>query len=158
MLGVAWRGLAFPVLWRLLPRTGVSSTSERIALVKRFLRLVEAGRIRTVVADREFIGEQWLAFLEEAGLPFVMRIRKNALVGAHGRAKPACARFASLRTGHTKCFAASASCIAAGSSWSGCASITAAEGLGSRPAFTRAARRSHVHKRRSRPLAFHRRR
>lgn len=102
MLGVAWRGLAFPVLWRLLPKTGISSTSERIALVRRFLRLVEAERIRAVVADREFIGQEWLAFLEGQGLPFVIRIRKNALVGARSRAKPACTRFSSLPVGHSQ--------------------------------------------------------
>ncbi len=30
MIGIAWRGLAFPVMWRLLPKTGISSTGERI--------------------------------------------------------------------------------------------------------------------------------
>lgn len=102
MLGIAWRGLAFPLLWRLLPKTGVSSTEERIALVRRFLRLVETERIRAVVADREFIGEEWLAFLEDEGLPFAVRIRKNALVGSKAHAKPAHVRFASLRVGHSQ--------------------------------------------------------
>jgi len=103
MLGVAWRGLAFPILWRLLPKTGVSSTRERIALVQRFLRVAGGPeRVRAVVADREFVGETWLSFLEKAGLPFVMRIRKNALVGSKGRAKAACVRFSSLRVGHSQ--------------------------------------------------------
>lgn len=103
MLGVAWRGLAFPILWRLLPKSGNSSTDERIALMKRFLHVVGgAKRVRAVVADREFIGQRWLAFLEREGLPFVIRIRKNAQIGARGRAKAACMCFASLGVGQSQ--------------------------------------------------------
>lgn len=70
--------------------------------MRRSLRLVEVERIRAVVADREFIGQQWLAFLEEEGLTFVIRIRKNAFVGSKSRAKPACVRFSSLRASHSQ--------------------------------------------------------
>ncbi len=63
MIGIAYRGLAFPVIWELLPKKGISSTSERITLMKRFLAVVEPARIAAVVADREFIGHDWLAFL-----------------------------------------------------------------------------------------------
>jgi hypothetical protein len=99
MIGIAWRGLAFPIMWRLLPKSGISSTGERIALMERFLEVVSPDRIRVVVADREFVGRDWIAFLREQNLRFVIRIRKNARVGSECRARPAREHFASLRAG-----------------------------------------------------------
>lgn len=55
-----------------------------------------------MVADREFVGRDWIAFLQEQNLRFVIRIRKNARVGTAFRAKPACRHFASLRAGHVQ--------------------------------------------------------
>lgn len=46
MIGVAWRGLAIPIMWRLLPKSGSSSTGERIALMERFLEVVHPGGSR----------------------------------------------------------------------------------------------------------------
>jgi hypothetical protein len=99
MIGIAWQGLAFPILWQLLPKKGSSCTEERIALMRRFLRIVGSERIRVVVADREFIGHQWLDFLAAQHLPFAIRIRSNALIGSQARAKAARMYFASLSVG-----------------------------------------------------------
>ncbi len=43
---------------------------------------MEAKDVRAFVADREFIGEDWLGFLNGEGVPFHIRIRKNTNVGA----------------------------------------------------------------------------
>jgi hypothetical protein len=82
MIGICRNGTCFPVVWRLLGKAGNSNTEERIALTRRFLALVEAEDIRAFVADREFIGESWLGFLNGEGVPFHIRIRKNTNVGA----------------------------------------------------------------------------
>jgi hypothetical protein len=54
-------------------KEGSSSTAERKALFERFLRLVPPEKIRAFVADREFISEEWLSFLTEREVPFVIR-------------------------------------------------------------------------------------
>ena len=72
----------FPVVWRLLGKAGNSNTGERIALMRRFLALVDAEDVRAFVADREFIGEKWLGYLKSEEVPFFIRIRKNTNVGA----------------------------------------------------------------------------
>lgn len=39
VLAVVYHGVAFPLLFRLLPRFGNSNTDERIELVERYIRL-----------------------------------------------------------------------------------------------------------------------
>ncbi|MDQ3397716.1 MAG: IS4 family transposase [Deinococcota bacterium] len=102
MLSVAYRGIAFPIVWSLLGKAGNSNRSERSALLERFLKLVEPKKIAAVVADREFIGEGWFKDLKAAGLPFYIRIKHNALVGSKGRTRHARMLFESLRVGETK--------------------------------------------------------
>jgi len=88
-VGFAYKGIAFPVLWKVLAtgeengsggKEGASSTAERKELFERFLELVPPEKIRAFVADREFISEEWLGFLTEREVPFVIRIRSNRKV------------------------------------------------------------------------------
>ena len=102
MLSVAYQGIAFPVVWQVLGKAGNSNRWERRQLLRRFLALVEPERIRVVVADREFIGEAWFGDLKAFGLPFVIRIRQNARVGAKGRTRHARRYFEGLRSGEVR--------------------------------------------------------
>lgn len=78
-LAYAHEGVAVPLLWCLLPKTGNSSTQERISLFERLLKLLPLERIEVLLADREFIGGDWFAYLCAQNLPFVIRVRKDAL-------------------------------------------------------------------------------
>lgn len=102
MFSVAYRGIAFPVVWSLLGKAGNSNRAERSTLLERFLKLVEPKKITAVVADREFIGRGWFKDLKAAGLPFYIRIKHNALVGSRGRTRHARTLFESLRIGEAK--------------------------------------------------------
>jgi hypothetical protein len=102
MLSVAYRGIAFPIVWSLLGKAGNSNRAERSALLKRFLKLVEPKMIAAVVADRELIGEGWFEDLKARKLPFYIRIKHNALIGSKGRTRHARTLFASLRVGEEK--------------------------------------------------------
>lgn len=82
MLSIAYQGVAFPMVWFLLDKKGNSHTQERIKLLERFLKLVCAKDIAMLVADREFIGHAWFAFLNDHKIPFTIRIRQDALVDA----------------------------------------------------------------------------
>jgi len=53
MLAVVYKGIAIPVYWLLLNKQGNSSTRERIALLKRFVREFGKGRIIKFLADRD---------------------------------------------------------------------------------------------------------
>lgn len=95
MIGFAYKGIAFPVLWKVLAgkdgsgKEGSSSTAERKELFKRFLELVPSEKIRAFVADREFIGEEWIGFLNEREVPFVIRIRSNRKIALSGSGQEA---------------------------------------------------------------------
>lgn len=80
MLSVAYQGVSIPLLWTLLDKRGSSSESERIALLGRFVRLFGAQCIAYLLADREFIGKDWLSYLQKEQIAFIIRIRENALV------------------------------------------------------------------------------
>ena len=60
MLAVLYNGVAISIYWLLLNKKGNSDTRERIAIVKRFIKQFGKERLLGILADREFIGEQWL--------------------------------------------------------------------------------------------------
>ena len=102
VIAVAYRGIAFPVIWETVGQEGLSSAEDGIALFQRLVRLASPENIRVVTADREFIGEKWLAFLAEQKIPFTIRLRKRrrlALGDPDGPALPAEMFFRALAPG-----------------------------------------------------------
>ncbi|QMU62944.1 MAG: IS4 family transposase [Flavobacteriaceae bacterium] len=77
MLGVVYKGVAFPLLFTMLDKPGNSNSQERIDLVNRFIRLFGKDVIKSIVADREFVGNHWLDFLNTNGIKYYIRIRNN---------------------------------------------------------------------------------
>ena len=60
MLAVVHDGVAYPLMFSMLPKKGNSNTKERIALLQRYIRLFGANSIDCLLADREFVGEHWI--------------------------------------------------------------------------------------------------
>ncbi|GAA3563741.1 IS4 family transposase [Snuella lapsa] len=77
MLAIVYKGVAFPLLFAMLDKRGNSNSKERIELVNRFICLFGKDVIDSVVADREFVGEQWLGFLNTNKIRYYIRIRNN---------------------------------------------------------------------------------
>ena len=77
MLGVVYHGVAFPLMFSMLAKRGNSNSKERIDLIKRYIKLFGKETIGCIVADREFVGKQWLSFLNENKLRYYIRIRNN---------------------------------------------------------------------------------
>ena len=77
MLGVVYKGVAFPLLFTMLEKRGNSNSRERIDLINRFIGLFGKDVIESIVADREFVGEQWLEFLNRNRIRYYIRIRNN---------------------------------------------------------------------------------
>ena len=87
MLSVCYDGIAFPVLWKMLPKRGNSNCKERIALLNRFIKIFGKGCIEAIVADREFIGNDWLMFLQSEHIAYHIRIKDNMWFTKAGGAK-----------------------------------------------------------------------
>jgi len=80
VVAVAYKGLAFPVLYKLLPKAGNSNTGERIEIIKRFIALFGRESIGGLVADREFVGFKWLEYLNNESIEYHIRIKENFYV------------------------------------------------------------------------------
>lgn len=85
MLSVAYRGVAFPLLFSLLDKKGNSNCEERIALVNRFIKLFGKECIDCLTADREFVGEEWIRFLNNSKIRYYIRIRNNFKIFLPGK-------------------------------------------------------------------------
>ena len=86
--GIIYQGVAFPICWMLLSKRGNSNTPERIDLMKQVLTRIPKSQIRVVVADREFIGQEWFAWLDTQHIPFAIRIKENAIVKSDNKEIP----------------------------------------------------------------------
>jgi len=65
VIAVIFHGVAFPLLFKLLPKFGNSNTNERIELIERVIRLLGSASLDCLTADREFVGERWVKYLNE---------------------------------------------------------------------------------------------
>jgi len=77
VLAAVTRRFRVPLIWTLIPGRGNSGTRQRIALMRRYLRLFEVSTIRLLLADREFIGRDWTDFLCKNNIPFAIRLRSD---------------------------------------------------------------------------------
>lgn len=100
VVGVAYRGVALPVLWRALPKKGCASTEEKLEVVGRFVRLFGAESIEFLAADREFADRKLFGYLRAAGISFRIRVKRNTLVrNGRGQVVQAFRLFRSQRMG-----------------------------------------------------------
>ena len=57
MLGVSYKNVAFPLMFKMLDKRGNSHTLERIALIQNFMDWFGKDCIDCLLADREFVGK-----------------------------------------------------------------------------------------------------
>lgn len=95
--GIIYQGVAFPICWILLKKRGNSNTKERIDLMEKLLERVRKSHIFVVVADREFIGQEWFTWLEAHEIPFTIRIKENATIKSSKGDIPLRSLFANLQ-------------------------------------------------------------
>ena len=102
MLGVVYQGVAFPLLFSMLPKKGNSNSKERIALIDRYISLFGKDTIKNIVADREFVGQKWIKYLNDNNLKYYIRVRNNFKVYIPKKNKEVKAfwLFNSLKTNH----------------------------------------------------------
>ena len=86
MLAIVTRRFRVPLLWAVIDHQGSSNTGQRIDLIRRYLKLFGAASIELLLADREFIGAEWVKFLMENKVPFAIRVKQGqCLALADGR-------------------------------------------------------------------------
>lgn len=79
-LGIAYKGVAFPICWKILNKKGNSNTEERIELIEEFISIFGVNSIKFIAADREFIGQKFFSYLIIKKIDFRIRIKENTKV------------------------------------------------------------------------------
>ncbi|MEM6602455.1 MAG: IS4 family transposase [Pseudomonadota bacterium] len=80
IVSVLYKQTAIPLVTLSLEKKGNSNCDQRALLLDRILSALPRHRIKAIIGDREFMGEEWFKLLKERHLPFVMRIRSNIRV------------------------------------------------------------------------------
>lgn len=94
MISVIWNGMGIPLIWTLLPTAGNSNTQTRTCLLDRLFEIFPDLQIASLMGDREFIGDGWMAYLARRGIPFILRLRENQHVTRDGYEPQTIARIA----------------------------------------------------------------
>ena len=84
MISVMWNGVGVPLIWTLLPSAGNSNTRTRVCLLNRLRKAFPNLKIASLMGDREFIGERWMAYLKRNKIAFILRLRENQHVVREG--------------------------------------------------------------------------
>lgn len=80
VLAVQYGEIAVPLLWRVMARRGNSETQMRIELIEKYVELFSRQSIVYVTGDREFLGVEWLSYLQEKNIDFRIRIKNNTVI------------------------------------------------------------------------------
>ena len=84
MISVIWNGMGIPLIWTLLPSAGNSNTTMRTCLLERLRKTFPDMKIASLMGDREFIGDAWMAYLKRNQIGFILRLRENQRVVREG--------------------------------------------------------------------------
>ncbi|CAN5733865.1 hypothetical protein BH24BAC1_BH24BAC1_39920 [soil metagenome] len=67
--------MSVPVWWLDLGRLGISGQWHRKLLLRLALRVLDL-RGKALLADREYVGEEWFGALRQAGIELVIRLAR----------------------------------------------------------------------------------
>ena len=73
VLCIVYQQVAIPIFWRDLDHDGHSNSLERQELIRDAARLFDL-KGKTLLADREYVGDDWLKYLVDLGIDFVVRL------------------------------------------------------------------------------------
>jgi len=80
VLSIAYHGVSIPIFWYNLSRAGNSKTEHRINIVSKIINFIGVKRIKYLLADREFVGNEWFDWLIITGVNFIIRIKSDTMV------------------------------------------------------------------------------
>lgn len=80
MLSVAYEGLTIPLFWQLLNKAGNASGKEHCEIIERYLNYFDKSNILGVLGDREFANGELFHFLNQANIPFYIRIKEGSVI------------------------------------------------------------------------------
>ena len=80
VLSIAYHGVSIPIFWHNLAKAGNSKTTDRIKIVSKILNSIGSKKIKYLLADREFVGNEWFDWLMTTGVRFIIRIKSDTMI------------------------------------------------------------------------------
>lgn len=105
VLALVHQGVAIPLFWLFLPNRSNAYTYQRIVLMQRFRQVFPSQAVDFMAADREFIGREWIEYLQSVDIGFRIRIRDKELLNDGHQKLTGKVLFAHLLPGHTQVLA-----------------------------------------------------
>ena len=75
-LCIVYGGVSIPIWWEDLDKKGTSDFKERKAVIEQASRFLNLKGL-ILLADREYIGRQWLAYLKSKAIDFIIRLKEK---------------------------------------------------------------------------------
>ena len=79
-------------------KRGNSDFEDRRNLFDRLLQFVHPSQIKVLLCDREFLSDDWAAYLKSKGIDFIIRAKKNLTTYHKGKTRSLKQIFSNLRT------------------------------------------------------------
>ena len=79
-LAIVIGNISVPIYWRMLNHSGTCDHLLMKEILDSFIDNFGVGKIKYLLADREFMNHEWLAFLNERGIKFAIPLRKDMKV------------------------------------------------------------------------------
>ena len=100
---IVYGNISIPIACLMLDKKGNSSTTERKKLIEQILAIIPKDMIEVILADREFVGEEWLKYLFKESIPFAIRMKKSEQIRHPNGGKMKLGRyFAGMQVGENK--------------------------------------------------------
>ena len=80
VLAPVTRKFRIPIMWSHMGHGGNSSTEQRIELMKRYIDEFGVESIQSLLADREFVGDDWFTYLVESMIHFLIACARTCIL------------------------------------------------------------------------------
>ena len=83
-VGILVGKVCVPIVWKALPQTTKSensSSAHRKCIMRKLLETIPAEDVRVLLMDREFNGTEWLKWIDDQSIAYILRIKKNVRIG-----------------------------------------------------------------------------
>lgn len=80
VVSVVYESTSIPLVWKELNKKGNSNTEERKGIVLDLLKIIDVNKIKILIGDREFEGEEWFKFLQDNNIKYLVRLKSSHLL------------------------------------------------------------------------------
>ena len=77
--------ISVPIYWHMLGSGGACSSDLMKEMLRRFIDNFGSAKIKYLLADREFMSKEWLAFLKQTQVIFAIPLKKDVKIRLYGK-------------------------------------------------------------------------